>query len=428
MSFFSFKNSNKNSRPCHLGRTLRIQRLENKALLTVVVDTDAYDAPDSDPGDGICDDGSGNCTLRAAIMETNSWPGHQEIVVPGGTFTLSIPGQDEDASASGDLDITDDLTIVGAGAKNTTIDAGMIDRVMHAIGVELRLSGITIANGRLLNDAGGGVLIDGGDAMITDSMFINNTAGGAGGILNRSANVTVTGSTFAGNAADGPSGDGGGIFASGGNTRIVASTFAGNGANDSGHAIRNDYGGVMTIAHCTISDPGGSWSVFNGSFDGTSGAKPIMEITHSIIVEGAYQASDLGYNIIGFDPGLGPLQDNGGATWTQELLPGSAAIDAGDPEFDTEAPGTTEFDQRGAPFARVSCGQLDIGAFELQILPGDANCDGQFDSSDLVHAFQAGEFEDSIPDNSTWSKGDWDGDGEFTTSDLVLAFQLGNFV
>ncbi|MCA9214817.1 MAG: hypothetical protein KDB27_17220 [Planctomycetales bacterium] len=55
--------------------------------------------------------------------------------------------------------------------------------------------------------------------------------------------------------------------------------------------------------------------------------------------------------------------------------------------------------------------------------PGDANGDGVFNSSDLVAAFIAGEFEDDIPGNSTFEEGDWNGDGDFTTADLVTAFQ-----
>jgi hypothetical protein len=58
---------------------------------------------------------------------------------------------------------------------------------------------------------------------------------------------------------------------------------------------------------------------------------------------------------------------------------------------------------------------------------GDANLDGQFNSADLVNLFQAGEYEDSISRNSTWSTGDFNGDGDFTTPDLVVAFQDGGY-
>jgi len=58
---------------------------------------------------------------------------------------------------------------------------------------------------------------------------------------------------------------------------------------------------------------------------------------------------------------------------------------------------------------------------------GDANLDGQFDSSDLVLVFQAGEYEDSLATNSTWAGGDWNGDGEFSSADIIFAFQTGGY-
>ncbi len=61
----------------------------------------------------------------------------------------------------------------------------------------------------------------------------------------------------------------------------------------------------------------------------------------------------------------------------------------------------------------------------LPRIPGDANRDGFFDTADLVQVLQAGEYEDGIEDNSTWTEGDWDGDFDFGTSDLVLALQTG---
>jgi hypothetical protein len=59
---------------------------------------------------------------------------------------------------------------------------------------------------------------------------------------------------------------------------------------------------------------------------------------------------------------LGPLQDNGGPTFTHALLTGSPAINAGDPSF-TSPP---FYDQRGPGYDRVVGGRIDIGAFEVQ--------------------------------------------------------------
>ncbi len=60
-------------------------------------------------------------------------------------------------------------------------------------------------------------------------------------------------------------------------------------------------------------------------------------------------------------------------------------------------------------------------------LAGDANHDGVFDTADLLHVFQVGEYDDLLVGNSTWEDGEWNGGGEFTSKDLVLAFQLNQF-
>ena len=90
------------------------------------------------------------------------------------------------------------------------------------------------------------------------------------------------------------------------------------------------------------------------------------------------EITSLGYNIssddaggyltgpgdqINTDPLLGPLQDNGGPTFTHAIRPSSPAIDAGDPNF-TPPPFT---DQRG--YLRVYNGGIDIGSFEVQPTP-----------------------------------------------------------
>ena len=93
-----------------------------------------HDAVDASPGDGVCADAGGACTLRAAVMETNALPGADEISLPTGTYALSIPGAGEDASATGDLDINSDLTITapvivnGAAEPGATVDGAGLDR------------------------------------------------------------------------------------------------------------------------------------------------------------------------------------------------------------------------------------------------------------------------------------------------------------
>ncbi|MEZ6116513.1 MAG: PEP-CTERM sorting domain-containing protein [Pirellulaceae bacterium] len=58
---------------------------------------------------------------------------------------------------------------------------------------------------------------------------------------------------------------------------------------------------------------------------------------------------------------------------------------------------------------------------------GDSNLDGEFNSSDFVAVFTAGEYEDTAVGNSTWAEGDWNGDGDFNSSDFVTAFSAGGY-
>lgn len=63
----------------------------------------------------------------------------------------------------------------------------------------------------------------------------------------------------------------------------------------------------------------------------------------------------------------------------------------------------------------------------LNVVPGDANLDGIFDSTDLVEVFRGGKYEDDTVGNAGWADGDWNGDGEFNTADLVAAFSTGRY-
>src|SRR5271157_3070418 len=96
------------------------------AVFTV---NDTVDAVDVNPGDGICATAAGTCSLRAAVQETNALPGPDTIIVPAGTYALTIPGADEEAAATGDLDVTDVLVIQGAGAGTTIVDGAGLDRL-----------------------------------------------------------------------------------------------------------------------------------------------------------------------------------------------------------------------------------------------------------------------------------------------------------
>src|SRR5215470_16698607 len=76
------------------------------------------DRIDTNPGDGHCDADPATpgdqCTLRAAVQEANASPGADTIMLPAGTYRLTLAGALEDAAATGDLDLFGDVTIIGA--------------------------------------------------------------------------------------------------------------------------------------------------------------------------------------------------------------------------------------------------------------------------------------------------------------------------
>lgn len=143
--------------------------------IVFVVDS-TTDAVDANPGDGVCASSAAECTLRAAVMETNALPGADEIQVPLGDYQLTLPGILEDHAASGDLDILDDLTIeglspaeevriLGEGGPGVRGEAQDVDRVLHLIGGgSTTLRSLTIANGLAPSGnpaTAGGILSDG---------------------------------------------------------------------------------------------------------------------------------------------------------------------------------------------------------------------------------------------------------------------------
>lgn len=115
---------------------------------TFVVDTGA-DTADITAGDGLCRDSSGQCSLRAAIQEANALAGADEITLGAANYTLAIAGAQEDAAASGDLDVRSEITITGAGENASVIDGGALDRLFDAgPGSHLTLQRLRLQHGR----------------------------------------------------------------------------------------------------------------------------------------------------------------------------------------------------------------------------------------------------------------------------------------
>src|SRR5207253_269842 len=103
--------------------------------------------------------------------------------------------------------------------------------------------------------------------------------------------------------------------------------------------------------------------------DGFTNGPVSGELAYDLITTTAnfFVTGPQGGNIVGQDPLLGPLQNNGGPTQTRALLPGSPAIDAGPPAGATDELGNPlTTDQRGFPRPYPAGMLSDMGAFELQ--------------------------------------------------------------
>ena len=181
-----------------------------QATFTVTTNSDVVDFL---PGDGVCETATGNgmCTLRAAIMEANALIGEDIIELPAATYKLTIPGADEDLGATGDLDITESVTITGTGYMDTVIDAiNLNDRVIHvlpAAGI-VTIAGVIIQNGLILNHTSGGIL-NFSDLTLEDVYFYLNRASMDGGAISNYGELNLKNVTLYKNSA---SMWGGGIY------------------------------------------------------------------------------------------------------------------------------------------------------------------------------------------------------------------------
>lgn len=180
------------------------------------------DTVDISLGDGFAADASGKTSLRAAIMEANASAGAQAIVLPAGVYQFTLFGANEDVGATGDLDISDNVTITGYGKGATVIDGHNFDRIFDVkTNTTLVLKGVTIQNGQTsgggLAGNGGAIRVTNGNLTITESDILNSKAAGDGGAIHASLNspsqaISIGSTKIEGNSAT----NGGGIYVSGG--------------------------------------------------------------------------------------------------------------------------------------------------------------------------------------------------------------------
>jgi len=379
--------------------------------------TTTADAPDVAPGNGICEatPGAGDCTLRAAIMEANAWPGADTIEVPAGNYVLTFEPTTEHDTAwiagEGDLDILSNLTIAGAGAGVTfigwTAPTAWRRVVQVANNAVATIEGVTIRNGKSF--FGGGIFVEGNAAAtcvpgshltLRASHVTNNTASHGTGIgvgnSGRLATLTVIDSTISGNFISGDA-PGGAIYMSlptcaTAGAAIINSTIS----HNIGQYYGTHYGGMpglvaagpLSVVNSSIVNnapataqiwlypaygPQTFRNTLIASADPSTPNCYISGTTAPSVGGGFNLSTDTSCALIGVGnmqgvaAHAGPLQDNGGPTLTHALLPGSPAIDAGDDGV-VGSPMLLTIDQRGRP--RPLGLHVDIGAYERdQVAP-----------------------------------------------------------
>jgi CSLREA domain-containing protein len=261
-----------------------------------------------------CDDGTGHCTLRAAITAANLHSGDDGILfdIPttdpgynatyGGWFiqlTKALP------------DIASNVSINGPGAAKLAVQG-----IQSAPGIRIfnvtatgtvSFSGIRIGTTVLYTAGfhGAGIQnVNAGTINITDCLVDNNSAAGDGaGVYNNTGVVNISGTTFRedntdatggaifngsgtinisncllqDNFAQGPTGGGasGGAISNGtGKVNVTSSTISFNFAN-SGAIASLTSGGVISLANCTLSrneaqGGGGAITVTDGTVNLTN--------------------------------------------------------------------------------------------------------------------------------------------------------------
>ena len=198
-------------------------------------------------------------SLRGAIIAANRRGGDNAIILAKGTYRLTIPGPNEDAARSGDLDITRGrLAIIGISASKVIIDAGGSgDRVFHVLpGAQLMLDNVTISGGVASSGESGGGILNSGHLWLHCCVvrsnttttgtggFVGGTGGHGAGIYNagwlKLDRCTVSENTTAGGGA--------GDF---GQNDLSSTNRGPGGVGGSGAGICNV--GTLTLSRCTIS-------------------------------------------------------------------------------------------------------------------------------------------------------------------------------
>jgi CSLREA domain-containing protein len=209
------------------------------------VDSNAH-TPDANPGDGVCADAGGLCTLRAAIQEANALAGADTINFDPVFFAVQ-----RIILLNTSYVITDSVTINGTSPNLLILDGNNDVRIFNIdnSGATVSISNLTIENGYIGENSGAGIR-NAGNLMLSNIVFRNNEVNlGSGGAISNSGSLNLSNSTLTSNFAN-SFGDGAGI-ANSGSLTISNTTIENNEAVFNGGGISNS-DGVITITNSII--------------------------------------------------------------------------------------------------------------------------------------------------------------------------------
>lgn len=378
--------------------------------------------------------GSGPTNITNTTFSGNSANGGEGGAIRhAGTGTFNISGCTFSGNSATNLACIHNNNTAAMNITNTlitgnsaTFDAGGIS---NSLGT-MMVTGCTISNNTAGNVGGAIKNQTTGTVTVIDSTINGNSAASVGGgIYNNNGTINVTRSTLSNNSITNQFGSGGGIHNNGtGAINVTNSTISGNHAGSSGLGGGLNFSSAGGAGQATVIS-----STINGNTALTGGGVAVgggISVTIKNTIIAGNTATNIsqdifgpltsgGYNLIGknnggtitgttgdqigtsgspINPLLGPLQNNGGPTFTHELLTNSPAIDAGN------VFGLTT-DQRGfsrpldlAAVANVSDGS-DIGAYEAQGSPTlvrlDAVKASRYDNGALIE-WQTGYEADNL--------------------------------
>lgn len=258
-------------------------------------------------------------------------------------------------------------------SRNRSFDAGggihVLDATLNVLASKVKKNTMDNLIG---GGIGGGIAIGGAAAIVAiqDSSIEGNESSHGGGIRTATGSLTVERTTISGNHATSSSG---GVVVLSGAAEFFNCTIANNSADGSGGGGMRQTNGTLDVVNCTIVGNTDASDNAEGA-GGISKTAGTLNLRNSIVAGNSagpssaddnVDAADLNENVnnlIGAEPGVGPLANNGGPTRTMLPLDGSPVIDAGSNTAANDA-GLT-IDQRG--LTRIVDGTVDIGAVETQ--------------------------------------------------------------